>query len=209
MLDRLRKHLWCSGARALSDEDLLVLLLRGPAAPQLAAEILQEGLAGLMQLVPSQRPGFGKANMTILLAAVELARRLARFRMPERRLLNRTDLAADYLHLRYHNPDQEIMGALYLDIRGRLIADGEMYRGTQSRSAAEPRGILKQALLHGASAVVLFHTHPSGYPAPSAEDLVFTRRMAEAGELVGVRLLDHIIVGHAGRWVSLQKRGAW
>jgi DNA repair protein RadC len=206
MLARLRERLWSFGARSLSNEDLLTLLLRGPAARKLATEVLQEGLAGLLTPL---RLGVGKANMAILLAAAELTRRLARVRIPERRLLKRTDLAADYLYLRYHNPDQEIMGAFYLDIRGRLIAEGEMYRGTQSRSAVEPRGILKQALLHSASAVVLFHTHPSGDPTPSAEDLVFTRRMAEAGELVGIRLLDHIILGHAGRWVSLQRRGAW
>ena len=65
------------------------------------------------------------------------------------------------------------------------------------------------ALLLNASGLVLFHTHPSGDPAPSTEDLAFTRRLSEAGELVGVKLLDHMILGSAGRWVSLGRRGAW
>ena len=73
----------------------------------------------------------------------------------------------------------------------------------------EYRAILKEALLRSASAFLLFHTHPSGDPSPSSEDLSFTRRMAEAGELVGVKLVDHIVLGSAGRWVSLGRRGAW
>lgn len=207
-----RKQLWCSGVSSLSDEDLLTLLLRGPSVREMVDDVLEEGLSGLMNLEPAlllRRPGFGEANAASLLAAVELGRRLARHRMPERRLLSRADLAADYLTLRYHNPDQETMGALYLDTRNRLITDTEFYRGTLSRVAVEPRAILKHALLHSASALVLFHTHPSGSPAPSAEDLVFTRRLAKAGELLGVRLVDHIIVGHTGHWVSLKCRGGW
>jgi DNA repair protein RadC len=204
---RARQRLRNFDARSLSHEELLGLLLRGPYAQERAQEILQGGLVGLMQ--PAPRAEFGEANMVIVLAVAELARRLARLRIPQRRLLDRTDLVADYLYLRYHDPDHEILGALYLDCTNRLLAEGEVYRGTQHRSAVEPRGILKPALLHSASAMVLFHTHPSGCPAPSAEDLGFTRQMAAAGELIGIRLLDHIILGDAGRWVSLKKRGTW
>jgi len=207
-----RERLWCRGVRSLTHEDLLGLLLRGSSPRKLAEDVLRGGLAGLLRLDPRQllqRPGLGKANAAIVLAAVELGLRLARVRIPERRPLRRTDLVADYLSLRYGNPDQEVMGAVFLDLRGRLIDEAELYRGTLSRNAVEPRQILKEALLRSASAVVAFHTHPSGNPAPSAEDLVFTRRLAEAGELVGVRLVDHLILGDAGRWVSLQRRGAW
>ncbi len=101
------------------------------------------------------------------------------------------------------------MGALYLDVRNRLIGESEVYRGTMSRTAVEPRAIFKEALLQSASGFVLFHTHPSGDPSPSKEDLAFTRRLAEGGEMLGVKLLDHMILGSAGRWVSLGRRGAW
>jgi len=84
-----------------------------------------------------------------------------------------------------------------------------LYRGTVSRTACEPAGILRAALLCNASAVVLFHNHPSGDPSPSAEDLAFTRRLAEAGEIVGVRLVDHLIVAGPGRYVSMRERGVW
>ena len=77
------------------------------------------------------------------------------------------------------------------------------------RAAVEPREILKDCLLRGASGVALFHTHPSGDPTPSAEDLLFTRRMAEAAEVIGVELVDHLVLGAPGRWVSLRERGAW
>jgi DNA repair protein RadC len=74
--------------------------------------------------------------------------------------------------------------------------------------AVEPREILKECLQRGAVSIYLFHTHPSGDPSPSAEDLLFTRRMADAAELVGLRLADHVVVGSRGRWVSLRQRGA-
>jgi DNA repair protein RadC len=101
------------------------------------------------------------------------------------------------------------MGALFLDTRNRLLGESEVFRGTLNRAAVEPRALLKQALLRDAAGLVLFHTHPSGDPAPSAEDLGFTRRMAEAGEIVGIRMVDHLILGSGGRWVSLRRRGGW
>ena len=102
-----------------------------------------------------------------------------------------------------------MMGSLFLDTRNRLLGEGEFYRGTLNRAAVEPRAILKRGLLISASAFVLFHTHPSGDPAPSAEDFAFTRRLAEAAEVVGIRLVDHLILGSASRWVSLRQRGGW
>jgi DNA repair protein RadC len=88
------------------------------------------------------------------------------------------------------------------------MGEKEIFRGTLSRAAVEPREILKEGLLRGAAGILLFHTHPSGDPSPSADDLLFTRRLAEAGEVVGVRLVDHMILGGGGRWVSLHQRGA-
>jgi DNA repair protein RadC len=114
-----------------------------------------------------------------------------------------------YLALRYHLRDQEVMGAVFLDARNRLLGDCELFRGTLHRAAVEPREILKECLLRGAAGVVLFHTHPSGDPSPSTEDLLFTRRMEVAAEVVGVRLVDHLVVGGAGRWLSLLRRAAW
>lgn len=215
--DRPREKLLIAGGSALSDAELVAVLLRtgrpGMSAIEMGQQLLAErgGLGGLLLADASalQRRGLGEAKAAALLAAIELGRRLARVRMPRRDLLDRPDAVVDYLYLRYAQLDQEVMGALYLDVRNRLIAESDIYRGTLNRTAVEPRAILKEGLLRSASSFVLFHTHPSGDPSPSSDDLTFTRRLAEAGELLGVRLLDHLIVGSTGRWVSLGRRGAW
>jgi DNA repair protein RadC len=214
--ERPRERLQAHGPAVLSDRELLALVLRcgNPykGVVEVAKEVIDDcgGLVGLLDARPKElmRDGLGMALASSLIAAVEIGRRLARRDLPTRQLMARPAAVASYLALRYRVRDQEVMGALFLDVRHRLIADKEIFRGTLSRAAVEPREILKQALLRGASEVVLFHTHPSGDPSPSLEDVAFTRRMAEAGEAIGIRLLDHIVVGSTGRWVSLKDRGA-
>ena len=215
--ERPRERLLKSGAQVLSDAELVAVLLWGgrPGASvlDLARELLQEsgGLSGLAgaNRRSLRRRGVGAVKVATLLAAVELACRLAQARIPDRGLMNRPTSVARYVALRYGTRDQESMGALFVDIRNRLVGEREIYRGTLNRAAVEPREILKEGLLRGAAGVVLFHNHPSGDPSPSAEDIIFTRRLAEAGEVVGVRLVDHIIVSAGGAWVSLKDRGAW
>jgi DNA repair protein RadC len=153
--------------------------------------------------------GLGSAKAAAVMAAIEIGRRLARGQMPEREPLGHPAAVARYLALRFSVPDQEVMGALFLDTRHRLLGESDVYRGTLNRAAVEPRGLLKEALLRGAAGLILFHTHPSGDPSPSAEDLMFTRRLAEAAETVGLRLMDHLILGASGAWTSLKQRGAW
>ncbi len=124
-----------------------------------------------------------------------------------RNLLSRPEMVASYLTMKYAQPDQEVMGALYLNGQNRLIAEHELFRGTLKRTAVEPRTIITRALLCSAKGFILFHTHPSGDPAPSQEDLTFTKRVIEAGDLLNVKLLDHMILGDPGRWISLSRRG--
>jgi DNA repair protein RadC len=203
--------------QTLADARLLGLLLtRGRLDERslaLARHLLAQvgGLAALGNASPAllRHYGLRDGQVSALLAAYELACRFAHRSVPERQPLERPALVARYLTLRYQQRDQEVMGALFLDVRHRLIGDQETYRGTLHRAAVEPREILKQCLLRGAARVVIFHTHPSGDPTPSSEDVLFTRRMAEACELVGVDLADHLVLGSIGRWVSLKERGAW
>lgn len=214
--ERPRERLLKQGSGALSDSELIAVLLRtgarGISALQMARDLIQEtgGLSGLVSLTPEllRRHGLGPAKTASLLAALEIAGRVAREQLKERELLTRPAEVARYLHLRFWTRDQEIVGALFLDARNRLLGERELFRGTLDRAVADPREILKEALLRGAAAVILFHTHPSGDPTPSEADLVFTRRLKEAAEVVGVRLADHLVLGAAGRWVSLQQRGA-
>ncbi len=208
-------RLLANGAGALADSELLDLLLhpRGSTHQTLeqARAALRQlgGLNGLIGAGPTMvaHAGLDEPAAGRLLAAVELGRRLARAQVPDREPLLHPSAVARYLLLQHGLPDQEIMGALYLDTRHRLLASEEIFRGTLNRASVEPRAILKTGLLHGAAALILFHTHPSGDPAPSPEDLNATRRLADAGELVGVRLEDHLIIGVTGAWVSLRERG--
>jgi DNA repair protein RadC len=209
MVMRVHAH----GPQVLADHELVALILRAGKAAGVhrAQSMLREcgGLSGLLTAKPEYLigDGIGPVRLAALLAAREFACRLARKEVPERQPLGRPAAVASYVRLRYALRDQEVMGALFLDVRHRLLFDRELYRGTLSRTSVEPREILKSALLGGAAAVVLFHTHPSGDPSPSLEDLAFTRRLAQAGETVGVSLRDHLVVGNTGRWVSLKERG--
>jgi DNA repair protein RadC len=215
--ERPRERLHEHGSTILSDAELVALLLRTGTPVRGVMEIAREvvrdngGLVGLLDARKEDlfREGLGEAKAATILAAIEIGRRLARRDVPDRQPLARPAAMASYLALRYRVRDQEVMGAVFLDVRNRLLAEKEIFRGTLCRAAVEPRVILKEGLLQGASSVVLFHTHPSGDPSPSLEDLAFTRRMAEAGDAVGIQLADHLILGSTGRWVSLKERGAW
>ena len=122
---------------------------------------------------------------------------------------NNPDVVALFLHDLLKDACQENMGCLMLDVRSRAIGYHIAYRGSISRIQIEPRGLLVPALLANASAIIAFHNHPSGDPSPSPEDLASTRRLAEAGDVVGVRLLDHLILGEPPRYTSLRTRGLY
>ena len=215
--DRPLERILQQGARELTDVELLAAVLhnggRGVAAAELAAHVLQEcrGLAGIVGSTRLSLPvsKLGPTRSAVLLACLELGRRIAKADVPERRPMSNPGAVARYLALHFVVPGQEIMGALFLDSRNCLIGEQEVYRGTLNRAAVEPRAVLKAALLRDAAGFVLFHTHPSGDPSPSAEDLAFTRRIAQSGEVMGVRLVDHLIIGTSTSWISLRERGAW
>lgn len=215
--ERPRERLLERGGSSLGDAELVAVLLRTGVAGESAlavARALLGALGGLSGLATASaaglaRKGVGPAKAAALLAAAELARRLAREAVREREPLANPAAVASYLALRFAVLDQEVLGALYLDARHRLLAERELFRGALARAVAEPRRILREGLLLGAAGCVVFHTHPSGDPSPSAEDLAFTRRLAEAGEVVGIRLVDHLVLGAPGRWVSLRERGGW
>ncbi len=207
--DRLLRH----GAAGLTDAELLAVLLRYRSAEK-AAERLLSAAGGLRGLLRAARPvlcrnGATEGRAAVVLAAGELMRRLAEHQLDRRRLLDQPIALAEYVAMKYSELGQEVLGAIYLDCRHRLIAEREIFRGTATRAAAEPGPILREALQHHAAKLIIFHTHPSGDPSPSNEDLLFTERMAKASELIGVKLVDHLIVGALGRWVSLSRRGSW
>jgi len=211
-----REHL-LHQVHKLADAELLGVLLAGGRVTteslRLACELLN-GWGGLAALPGTSRAmlrscGLRDAQASAVLISGEIACRLARCRVPDQDPLSRPDDLARFLALRYHQRDQEVMGALFLSARRRLLGDKELYRGTLHRAAVEPREVLKECLLRRARGFVLFHTHPSGDPTPSTEDLEFTQRMAQASRIVGIAMIDHLVLGATGPWVSLQEWGIW
>lgn len=214
---RPRERLLRDGGAGLTDAELLAVLLRtgrpGQSAVAMADELLDEhgGLGGLLHTKRSRlvRGGLRDAKAATLLAGLELARRLARAELPSGLdLLTHTEKVASYLQLRFGRLDQEVMGAIYLDLGHRFLVETEIYRGTLTHASVEPRTILREGLVAGAAGMLVFHTHPNGNPEPSRQDWDFTERLRRAGELLGIRLVDHLVLGHSGSWVSLRERGA-
>lgn len=208
--DRLARH----GPQSLSDAELVTVLFRhrgSSSGTELASDLLAAtgGVTELLGLdLPSLRDrGLSEARATSLLVAGELSRRQARQQLSSAEIMNRPEIVARYVFLRFAVADQEIMGALFVDMRNALVGEAEIFRGTLTRAGVEPRAILRQALVRHAAGIVLFHTHPGGDPTPSTEDLDFTFRIARACELMGVRLMDHVIVGIEGTWVSMKQLG--
>jgi DNA repair protein RadC len=214
--DRPRERLLAVGPGALSNEELVALLLRtgsrGESALDRARRLLAAhgGLAGLSGVTATElasEPGIGPARAAVLGATFEITRRLPAATLAGRDLLNEPRIVKEFLRRTQADDTQERTGALYLNARNRLLKnDPEIYRGTLDRAVVEPREILKRALLARAAGLILYHNHPSGDPSPSREDREFTRRLAIAAEALGVRLLDHVVVGREG-CVSFREAG--
>ena len=202
-----RERLLQRGPKALTDGELFSLVLRTDTE---TATGLLERLGGLERLNQARRnlrrrKGFTDSRAVSTLALVELSCRMARSRVEGRPQFERPYALAEYLRQRYSEGDQEMLGALFLDLRGFLIHEEEMFRGTLTRTSVEPRALLREALAWKAPQFAIFHTHPTGDPTPTAEDLAFTKRLANAGDVIGVRLVDHLILGKAGSWRSLMQ----
>jgi len=213
--ERPREKLLEKGPEALSDAELLAVLLRtgvsGTDVLAMAQEWLDEagGLESLVRADPRQimsRKGVGLAKGTVVAAALELGRRLARRSLADQQLLDRPEAAVDYLTLRYGHQRVEVFGTLTLDARHRLLRVHELHRGARAHADIEPAEVFNSAIVDNAHAVILWHTHPSGDPTPSGDDEALTRRLADAGRLLGIAVLDHLVVASGG-FVSLRQRG--
>jgi len=212
--ERPRERLARHGPGALSDRELLAILLgTGTRSESVldVAERLQS--AGLHELAARSLPelvaerGIGGAKAARVLAALELGARVASQSGRNAPLLRTPEAAAGHLLPRYATRPVETFGLLALDVRHRLRREAVISVGCLTSSLVHPREVFQEAVLARAAAIVLFHNHPSGDPEPSADDLALTRRLAAAGSLMGIEVLDHLVLG-AGRYVSLRQRGA-
>jgi DNA repair protein RadC len=211
--DRPRERLSDRGAAALSSRELVALLLgtgyTSHSALEVADSLLAAGLrdlAGRSLAELEREPGVGRAKAARLLAALELGGRVASEPRVVAPVFKAPGDAGRYLLPRYGSRPVEAFGVLALDVRHRLKREAVISVGCLTSSLVHPREVFQEAVVVRAAALIAFHNHPSGDPEPSAEDLALTRRLAAAGSLMGIELLDHVIVGAAG-WVSLKERG--
>ncbi len=213
---RPREKLLARGAAALSDTELLALLLRtglaGKGVMALAQELVDRfgGLAGLLHTDArdlGQVKGLGgPAKRSQLVAVLELARRAVGQQLRERPAFDSVDAVKQYLQLHLARRGHEVFAVLFLDAHQRLVAMEELFRGTLTHASVYPREVVVRALHHGAAAVVLAHNHPSGLVQPSGADESLTQALRAALALVDVKVLDHVIVG-PGQALSMAERG--
>ena len=214
--ERPRERLLAQGAAALSDAELLALVLRvgvkGQSAVDLARTLIGH-FGSLNRLFSaslaefSAIPGMGPAKYAQLQAVLEMSRRALAEAMKQDSLLNTPDTVRDYLRLHLAGLRHEVFFALWLDAQNRLIAAEELFRGTLTQASVYPREVVKKALAHNAAAVVLAHNHPSGVAEPSSADSQLTRELKQALALVDVRVLDHFIVAGTASPLSFAERG--
>jgi len=213
--ERPRERLARVGAQSLSASELLAIILRtgvgGENVLTMANRLLAQhgGLAGLARLDFSQitsEHGMGPAKSSQLLAAFELGRRLMA-EAPEERFQIRSPADASHILMPLIGyKEQEHFVVLYLDTRNRVTDQEILYKGSLNTSLVRIAEVFRGAIRRNCAAVIVSHNHPSGDPNPSAEDVALTRRLAEAGKLLEVDVLDHLVIGH-NRYVSLRERG--
>ncbi len=210
--ERPRERMLRHGAETLSNAELLAVLLGsgvpGKNAIQLAREMTDGGFATLARCDSTQlarRAGIGGAKAARIIAAFEIARRIARHRPEDPPHFDPEIFGRGYI-ARCRTLAQERLGALFLDSRNRIVHEREIYIGTISSALVSTRDVIRLALDANAVGVVLFHNHPSGDPSPSNEDLVFTRRTRDALRLVDIELVDHVIAS-AHAFTSLKRKG--
>ena len=202
--ERPRERLLRHGAAALSDAELLAILLRtgnrGQSAVALAKQLLADSGTSLSRLLTTEpeqlmrMDGLGPARATTLAVVVELARRVLVEKMEDSILINSPEIVKEYLGITLRGLAREVFVVIFLNAQHRLIRADQLFAGTLAQTPVFPREVVKRALELNAAAVILAHNHPSGLPTPSEADRILTRTLQTALGHVDVRVLDHIIV---------------
>ncbi len=214
--DRPRERLQKFGPGVLSDPELLAILLRvgikGQNAVQVGQKLLERfgGKISGLHRAPFDElcsvKGVGLAKAAQLKAALELGHRMAREELQERPAIHCPDDAAALIQFDMSALEEEHLWILLLDTRNRVIEIDKAYKGSVNSSQVRVGEIFKTAIRRSAAAIIVAHNHPSGDPTPSPDDVAVTRAMVQAGKLLEIEVLDHMVVG-LKRYVSLKERG--
>src|SRR5690554_73685 len=215
--ERPRERLEKYGAQSLSNAELLAILLRtgaaGHSALDLAGIILvrfrnlsEIAAAGIGEL--SQIKGMGLSKTVQLLAAFELGRRLHISELSQTSRVSSPGDVAELVMPRLRFLKQEHFLVIHLNTKNKILSEETISKGTLDSSLVHPREVFKTAVKNSSAALILVHNHPSGDPQPSNDDLNLTRRLKEAGEIMGIPILDHLIIGD-NKFISLREEGLW
>lgn len=213
--DRPRERLESLGPQALTNAELLAILLRvgvkGESAVDVGQRLLNKfgGLTGLHRAPFDELKGqhaMGTAKAAQIKAAIELGRRLTLESPEEKPTINSPADAAALVQYEMSAFEQEHLRVILLDRRNRVLEIVEVYKGSVNSSQVRVGEIFKEAVRKNASALVVIHNHPSGDPTPSPDDVAVTRAIVQSGKMLDIDVLDHLVIGQ-GKWVSLKERG--
>ncbi|MCW3491354.1 RadC family protein [Dethiobacter alkaliphilus] len=213
--ERPRERLLANGTPSLSDADLIAILIRSGTREETAVQLAERVLlnVGGLQELPRcgaddilSIKGLGPAKAVTILAAAELAKRLSsRLRHESVTVSSPGDAAGLVMEEMRHNL-REHFRAIMLDTKNKVLGIEEISIGSLNTSLVHPREVFRPAIRKACASIILIHNHPSGDPTPSREDLDVTRRLREAGRLIGIEILDHIIIGD-GKFISFREKG--
>lgn len=213
--ERPRERLLRHGASVLSNAELLAILLRtgtkNESAISLAYRILkqEQGLRFLVDCDAEQLSeinGIGRAKAAQIKAAIELGKRLSAFELGVDKPIKCPQDVADLLMEEMRYLKKEHMKLVLLNIKCNLISVEEVSIGSLNASIVHPREVFNPAIRKSSASIIMVHNHPSGDPSPSKEDTAITARICEAGKLIGIELVDHIIIGD-GKYISMKEKG--
>ena len=213
--DRPRERLEKLGPASLAKAELLAILLRvgvrGENVVQVSERLLSKykGITGLHRAPFEElvnEHGLGRAKAATIKAALELGYRMTREEFTAEPVINSPGDAAALVAYELCGLEQEHLRVMLLDTRNRVTAIIEVYIGSVNSSQVHVGELFRSAIRRNASAIIVVHNHPSGDPTPSPDDVAVTRAIVQAGKLLDVEVLDHLVIGH-GKWVSLKERG--
>lgn len=213
--DRPRERLIREGADSLSNQELLAILLRTGSRTESVLVLANRVLSTIDRLQDmkdltveemKQIKGIGEAKAVQLLAAAELGKRLYRAAPHERYKIRSPEDAANYLMTDMSSLNQEHFVALFLNVKNEVLHKQTIFIGSLNSSIVHPREVFREAVKRSAASIIISHNHPSGDTTPSREDIEVTKRLAEAGSIMGIDILDHVIIGDQ-KFISLKDKG--
>ncbi|MEF2292702.1 MULTISPECIES: RadC family protein [Virgibacillus] len=213
--DRPRERLLKVGPGQVSNAELLAIILgsgtKSESVLSLSNRLLMhfEGLkllndATIEELIAIK--GIGRAKGVLVLAAIELGKRMNGFQSGDRYVIRSPEDGADYIMEDMRVLNQEHFVALFLNTKNQVIHRQTIFIGSLNASIVHPREVFREAVKRSAASIIVAHNHPSGDPTPSREDIHVTRRLVESGKMIGIELMDHLIIGNR-KFVSLKEKG--